>query len=243
MQRKKGFMSKEIYTSIINQASKLGFTTLDIRNMGEPLMDKHLPEKVQYARNQGFRSILIHTNGSLLNRKILDALGDSGMTMIIISLSPETEFEKSRPGIKFETMKKIITDIATSPYRSIIKVDYLKTGLSGSREDAAFKTWLEKEGFVIREKIQLHNWAKGTSENTTKSLCHRLWTSVTILWDGQICLCCLDYEGEINIGNIQKDHLIKLLNGSLYKQIRKNHLQGKFLQKCSMCDMVKVKDG
>jgi len=242
MQRVKGFMRDELYRKIIDEAYGMGFKNLDIRNMGEPLLDIKICEKVKYANKKGFENIYIHTNGYLLNEQVLDALGSAGMTMIIISLSPRNEFEKTRPGIKFKAVEKMVSEIRKSSFRNIVKIDYIKTGISKPDEEAEFKKWLEDSGLQLRENIKLHNWAKGTGETQRLYLCHRLWTSVTILWDGQVCLCCLDYEGEINLGNVSREQLATIVNGPDYCQIRGNHLGGYYLPKCSVCDMVKMKD-
>ena len=55
-------------------------------------------------------------------------------------------------------------------------------------------------------------------------------------------LCCLDYEGDIELGNVKEQKLVDIINGDKYQEIRKNHIEGIFLDKCASCDMTEVKD-
>lgn len=242
MKRSKGFMEEDLYYDVIDQASSLGFEKLDLRNFGEPILDKRLPKMAKYAYDKGLNKIYIHTNGYGLREKTLNAWGESGITDVNISLSPRKEFAKSRPGINVDRMfgglEKLMT--SNSKWKHILSVDYIRTGLSTEEEEQKFFEWLKQYNLVKRIEIELHNWAEGSSK--THRQCHRLWTSITVLWDGKVPLCCLDYEGEIELGDLKKDSLKDIINSIKYKEIRKNHAQGLFLEKCYNCDMTEVKD-
>ena len=127
-----------------------------------------------------------------------------------------------------------------SKWKHILSVDYIKTGLSSDDEEKEFMDWLEKFNFTKRIDIDLHNWAEGVA--TKFRQCHRLWTSITVLWDGRVSLCCLDYEGDIEMGDVNRQSLKEIINGELYQEVRKNHINGLFLDKCSKCNMAEVKD-
>ena len=242
MVRTKGFMDEQIFFDTIDQAAELGFKKLDLRNFGEPILDKRLGALAKYAHDKGLDKIYIHTNGYGLSKKILDSWGEAGITDVNISLSPKREFGLSRPGTNVEKMFSCIEKAmeSDSKWKHILSVDYLRTGLSTDDEEKEFFDWLEKYSLVKRIDIDIHNWAEGAAKKHKQ--CHRLWTSVTVLWDGQVCLCCLDYEGEINLGNVKDTPLQEIINSELYREIRSKHINGVFLDKCSKCDMVEVKD-
>jgi len=102
MEREKGFMSESAIRKLIDEASDLGFKMLDLRNFGEPIMDKRLASFASYARDRGFNKIYIHTNGHLLTPKRLNEWGEGGITEVNLSLSPQREFSETRPGIPVE---------------------------------------------------------------------------------------------------------------------------------------------
>lgn len=242
MTREKGFMDEAMVYRLLDEAGKMGFRMLDLRNFGEPLMDKRLGHFAQHARSVGFKKIYIHTNGHPLTQKRLDDWGRMGITDVNLSLSPKREFSETRPGIPVEkfykNIEKLVEDKPT--YINILSVDYIRTGMSNEEEEQEFLAWLKKLGIPKRIDIELHNWAVG--EDTSHYRCHRLWSSVTVLWNGLVSLCCLDYDGDYILGDLNNMGLKDLINNEQYVQIRKNHAQGKFLAKCASCDMPKQKD-
>lgn len=242
MVRTKGYMSEELFYDIINQASELGMTKLDLRNFGEPILDKRLPQLAKYASDRGFDKIYIHTNGYGISKKLVDAWGSSGIKDVNISLSPKREFSVSRPGVNVDRLFAQIESLMQSDceWKDILSIDYIKTGMSSAEEENEFLQWVEKNNLKKRIDIELHNWAMGTTSSFMQ--CHRLWTSITVLWDGKVPLCCLDYEGEVQIGDLTSHKLSEIINNETYKLIRKNHLNGLFLKKCASCNMVEVKD-
>ena len=68
-----------------------------LHGIGEPLLNKNLPEMIRFAKAQG-SWVLFNSNGTLLNRAWQDTLIDSGLDELRISMdaaTPET-FEKIR---------------------------------------------------------------------------------------------------------------------------------------------------
>jgi radical SAM protein with 4Fe4S-binding SPASM domain len=242
MKRKKGFMDEDLFYKTIDQAADLGIIKLDLRNFGEPMLDKRLGRMAKYAFDKGLYKIYIHTNGYGLTTKKVNEWGNSGISDVNISLSPKREFSISRPGTNVDRMFSCIEKVmkGDSSWKHILSIDYIRTGESTEQEESEFLEWLEVLGLKKRIEIELHNWAEGSAK--TFRQCHRLWTSITVLWDGTVPLCCLDYEGEIKLGNLKKNNLKDIINNQMYQEIRLNHAQGSFLEKCSKCDMTEVKD-
>jgi MoaA/NifB/PqqE/SkfB family radical SAM enzyme len=245
MEREKGFMSEATTLKLLDEASSMGFKMLDLRNFGEPIMDKRISSFARHARNKGFNKIYIHTNGHLLTPKRLNEWGEGGITEVNLSLSPKREFGVTRPGIPVEKYFKNIEDLVSAQpdYIHILNVDYIRTGLSTPEEELEFESWLNAIGIQKRIDIELHNWAVG--EDREHFMCHRLWSSITVLWNGDVSLCCLDYEGDYKLGNLGDDSiesLSQVINSALYTEIRRNHLAGRFLEKCASCDMPANKD-
>jgi molybdenum cofactor biosynthesis enzyme MoaA len=242
MKRTKGFMDETLFMKIVDEASQLGFKKLDLRNFGEPILDKRLPRLASYAKSKGLDKIYIHTNGYGISDKIVNLWGESGIVDVNISLSPKREFSRTRPGTDvdklFEDIEKVMT--GSSQWKHIISIDYIHTGESTVDEEKNFLEWINKIGAQKRVDIQLHNWAIGEVKNHAQ--CHRLWSSVTVLFDGRVSLCCLDYEGKVTLGDMTTSTLQEVLNSPKYKLIRNNHINGKFLESCASCNMPTVKD-
>jgi len=76
-----------------------------------------------------------------------------------------------------------------------------------------------------------------------KGTCRALDTHVAILHDGRVVACCLDYSGQITLGNIQEKKLEAILSGAkatfLREGFAQHQLRHPFCQKCTFCKRFK----
>ena len=52
-------MSSDLYTRLIDKCAAAGCREVHLHNFGEPLLDKHLEERIAYAKQQGIRRVKI----------------------------------------------------------------------------------------------------------------------------------------------------------------------------------------
>lgn len=80
---------------------------------------------------------------------------------------------------------------------------------------------------------------EGSTSRLIAGTCHALETHAAILCDGRVVACCLDYSGQITLGNIADQSLAEILNSPTARNIRegfeKHELRHPFCQKCSFC--------
>ena len=109
------------------------------------------------------------------------------------------------------------------------------------------------KSFNISGRIYLHEdtrfeWPKLDESGATSSVttgnypagtCHALDTHVAILHDGRVVACCLDYSGQITLGNIQENGLAEILEAPLARELREgfaqNELRHALCRACSYC--------
>ena len=65
-------------------------------------------------------------------------------------------------------------------------------------------------------------------EPKERAPCARLWGGLNILSSGDVVPCCLDYEGEYPMGNINKTHVKKIWRGEKFNEFRRLHLERRF---------------
>jgi MoaA/NifB/PqqE/SkfB family radical SAM enzyme len=83
MERPKGTMALDLYRRIIDEAATIPvIEKLTLTGLGETLLDRHLIERVRYARRvlPAGVAIDLYTNGNLLRPKTTDALLEAGST-------------------------------------------------------------------------------------------------------------------------------------------------------------------
>ncbi|MBR4398657.1 MAG: SPASM domain-containing protein [Fibrobacter sp.] len=103
---------------------------------------------------------------------------------------------------------------------------------------------------VVRQTHQPKNKVTEPAEVTFEAscrivpgTCRALDTHVAILHDGRVVACCLDYSGQITLGNIADQSLTEILDSPTAKNLRegfeKNELRHPLCQSCNFCKRFK----
>ncbi len=227
MQRPARYMDDALYNRIIDECSKYNCGNVHLHNFGEPLLDKRLSERIRYAKQKGLKRVIIFSNGSVLTADKAHELIDAGLDEIKISFDGTTkaEFEQIRFGLKFDTIvaniKELvkIRDLKKSPLK--IKVACCST----SDKNETIRT-LENcvDDFSFGK---VHNWTDSEINHAAKSTirkpCSRVWRTFTVLSNGNAALCCLDYEGTVILGDVNKASVFEIWNNKSYRKIRLLH--------------------
>jgi radical SAM protein with 4Fe4S-binding SPASM domain len=58
--------------------------------------------------------------------------------------------------------------------------------------------------------------------------CKRLWMNIWIACNGDVNICCKDYNSSTVIGNLKESSLMEIWQGEKFKKMRELHSQGKF---------------
>lgn len=230
-------MNFELYKYIVDECSQNKLNTLHLHNFGEPLLDNNIYEKINYAKQMGIKRVKIFSNGSLLSNESASKLIDAGLDEIKISFDGATpdEFERIRYPLKFDRVIKNIMNLIEM--RNKMK-SHLKITVAVSSTSDKNSTMRLLENSVDNFSFgKLHNWADSEEYikiNTNKSFmlrkpCSRVWQTFTILSDGNVALCCLDYDGSVILGKIEieKTTIKDIWKNNVYKNIRKLHKNAK----------------
>ena len=91
----------------------------------------------------------------------------------------------------------------------------------------------------LNERREARDERKDDLEKTDQGTCRALDTHVAILHDGRVVACCLDYSGQITLGNIQENSLAEILEAPLARELREgfaqNELRHPLCKACSYC--------
>lgn len=243
MLRPKGIMSIELYCKIVDECAALGVRSIQMQHHGESLLDKHLPEKIKYAKDAGIKEVGMISNGELLNQVRIGKLIDAGLDGINISMDAggKISFESTRVGLRYNRVVQGIEDLVQmrSQRKSPTPRIVLSFVYQGDEDELnAFSRRWAGVVDVIRA-TPLHNWATAmeTKRGIAHSVCSRLWQTITVLWDGRIALCSLDFDGAVVLGNANTQTLEEIWNGDLYVKARTQHLQREGPSLCMTCDL------
>ena len=68
------------------------------------------------------------------------------------------------------------------------------------------------------------------------SRCRELWRGMLVVfWDGRVAPCCVDYNGELVVGDARKESLRDIFNGPAMQTLRRQHRKRRFSGLCKLC--------
>ena len=229
MQRPITTMDDGLYNRLIDQCAVAGCREVHLHNFGEPLMDKRIEDRIAYAKQKGVRRVKIFCNGSLLTPARAKRLMEAGLDEIKVSLdgASREEFERIRTPLKFDTVVQNVIELVKLRNASRSKLRVRVACCSTTDKEATMRS-LEKvvDAFSFGK---LHNWAGQEAVNKRlRKPCSRLWRTFTVLADGDVSLCCLDYDGQQILGHVDRQHSIRdVWNDRPYVEVRRAHREAR----------------
>lgn len=220
-------------------------------HFGEPLLNPHLPEYIKYVKkNLPKVETAIFTNGSLLNEGKSIELINAGLDMINVSFDgfSKDTYEKIRIGLKFNEVNENILNFINLKKQMKRKKPFINLAFIAMSENVSEVSDFIKKWESLADAVSIGtfcNWggevigeAVTSRQNTGRNPCTRLWSHMLIFVNGNVPLCCQDYNGNYILGNIYKQTLKEIWQGEIIKEYRRLHSEGKFyeLPICRNCN-------
>lgn len=236
--RPKTFMEDSLFEKIVRECGAHGIKTLHLHNFGEPLLDKKLPERVKLAKELGVKKVKIFCNGALLRGEMAERLLSAGLDEIKISIDGANakEFNDLRVGLQHQQVVE-----NTRNFRKLRDERGATTQVVAACTVTTDKDETEtllKDVVDAIDYAKLHNWAGGRKllgNAKVRRPCDRLWRTMTILVNGDVSLCCLDYSGKEILGNVNEKTLKEIWNNERYQELRKLHIASQ-QEKIALCN-------
>lgn len=220
----------------------------------EPLMEPRLIWILELIKRLNPDCVThLHTNAALLTGDNAQAIILSGALddLFLSFYGPNEElYQKYQPGLDWETTRENIIRFMTMRKGPLPRVHmhYLDIpDLMEMWDQMAFE-WTD----VVDDITSIHYETYGglkpeltTYQGTMRGPCQHLWTRITILSDGRLVPCCLDYSGSQVIGDAFTDDVMAIWNGERMNKLRNLHLTGqweKLPDPCRTCTLWKGED-
>lgn len=233
------------------RSDKIDIKELRLYATGEPTLHPQLDKIINYLKEKNL-PICVSTNCSGL-AKYKHSLALVNHLQFSIEGYDKESYEKLRYPLKFEqTIKNLeefteyISNLPTKPFRDINLIvtketDILKfINLWEKYTDAIYihpmypmlKFEESQNKFVRIENKDLKIFSLGKMKE--KPYCSYPFNSLTIHPDGRIMVCCADFSGSINLGNILTDEIDEILENKNRKMIQDQFKKKEFTV-CSEC--------
>jgi radical SAM protein with 4Fe4S-binding SPASM domain len=250
--RKKEFLSLEKFENRLKQIAGLG-ERIYLYVAGEPLLHPELPLFLQIAENLGVE-IAITTNGILIDERtaVIRSNALKELNISVHSAQNEEETEKIvKSGLNSAKLgKDMQVSLRFWNYENEENSQLRKTIEILQKEFANFKIVSHNSKGAKRQKIDenlfLHfdapfSWGKNETPQKY-GFCYGLQSHFAILTDGSVTPCCICKNGEIALGNIDKENILQIL-----KKERTRAIVGGFAKKimveevCQKCAFARQK--
>jgi len=237
----------DLIKKIIDESLDCGVDELMPFYMGEPFSDPRMVDILEYCGGKIKRRRLLTKVGFYTN---LDPLSIETIDYIFNTFSDILGyFAVSFNGMTKENYQKVMGlrrfDENLEKAKHIIRLNEslgkpvnVTVGMvrfPDTMEDIPkFKEEFGEYGGVYRN----WNWGGNKGEREPRTTpCPRVLFQMMILWDGRVCLCCMDAEGEVILGDTNTQTIKEIWEGN--EIMRKEHERLVFdIPLCKNCNMV-----
>jgi radical SAM protein with 4Fe4S-binding SPASM domain len=259
MMRQRGYMSFVTYMKLIdelssyNQSFEIAFTMC-----GEPLLHAEACSFINYASKNNMRTSL-STNVTRLKGQLQEDIINSGLGYIYLCLDgfSKKSHEAYRTGSNFDEIKSQCEELIECRNKKNkdapeIIIQTLITSLN-ENELNHIEAWTEKTGAegLYLKTLSLGTHLSGEQKEPYKyllpknkkyrrtvikdnALCTRTDQQTIIYWNGDVGLCCIDFNNDFKLGNIDEENFKTIIESDYARLTRK---KGKYKEHelCRRC--------
>lgn len=245
-------MSAEVFSKIADYAGK-NQIGLQFGQIEEPLMHKGFVGFLREARDKGVPHIHITTNGILLTRENADALVESGLTSLMVSIdaaNPET-YREIRGGELSEVEDNLRYFISKAKPKGIKTwVSFILQPQADGERDAFLAKWrdLQVDNITFyglsdhdHETGELIDFKHMYKRETERYPCASPWTQSVVFPNGEVSLCCrtmglVGWSGVVDVGTLATSPDFETVwDGPQYRTVRAELLANEF-EKYKICE-------
>ncbi|PCJ17577.1 MAG: hypothetical protein COB02_13205 [Candidatus Cloacimonadota bacterium] len=208
--REKGFMKREVFLSILEDAVKSGVKKINLFFLGESLMHKELFFMIKEIVKSGLECRL-NTNASFLDEKKAIELLNTGIQYITISFEGVNKkvYESLRVKGNYEVTLANITKVIELKNKmklsceisiEIIELDETKEFIPEFKKQMNLLNPDQLNVKVYRNWIGYLTALKSENISDHYNVCSYPWRSMAVLWDGTFVPCCVDFDGIYPLG-------------------------------------------
>jgi radical SAM protein with 4Fe4S-binding SPASM domain len=248
-------MEYDLFTKIIDDISEFESNVHSLRlyNVGEPLLNKRLPEMIRYAKQSGRINIIdTTTNCSLLTPEISLELIDAGLDKICFSIEALTSKEYLKiAGAKVD-FDKVVSNIAfffEHSRQCQVHVKIMDVSVPTDEDKQKFYRLFEDKCHTMWVDSVVNVWpdfdAPGAlsgknmynEEVIPLLVCTQPFYNLSVNPDGTVTHCDLDWNNEFIIGDLTKQTLKEIWNSDIVYHTQLIHLKGdrKTIEICRKC--------
>jgi MoaA/NifB/PqqE/SkfB family radical SAM enzyme len=247
-------MDDELFKAVVDQGIKLGMLSLDGCGFGDPFIDPHYEIKLRYVKETyPFVKVYTSTTAHLLTPEKIGWVHAYVDTLKISHYGfSKTTFENIHRGaLNYEKVVENIEKLIaiSDGKRPYIIMQFLILE-QNKHEVELWKNYWEKKADEILIWLP-HNYGGSQASQKLEEIktrgikprsCGRPFKgNLFVRENGEVSMCCFDFDRKLIIGDLRKQTLEEVLKGERLEHIRyihKNNLFSKCEYICKVCDQI-----
>ena len=234
-----GKMKDSLFREIVQQASQFSERIwINLFLMNEPLLDRRIVERVELVKRQIPRSVVgIWTNGAALNEELIERLMDSPLDGLGVSLHAHTaeSYERITGRSDFDQIRANVVRLARQRLAKGRKDLTMVLRFVGAGHLLEIDERMDLVEFWAEHDVRLdilvgHNSRAGLVTSRVGVMQPRRWLAgcgdpdggprqAHILFNGQVVLCCMDYQRSVVLGDLTVESLEQIWNGPRRREV------------------------
>lgn len=250
--KRSGKMSFELFKKIANEAIELGIPRITPFRLGEPFLFDDLYKWLDYLDGKPI-VVSLFTNGSMLSAEHARQLEKySNQILMTISFHGyDKQSYESTVHLNYEKTRNSIIEFITN-IKNIPVVIYCLLKPQDADKAEMFNALWSGYNFCGVGTAQPMEWAgkrkicetkldfmKENPDKYYRVPCDYVLHHMDVTFDGKVCLCCVDSDGEIIFGDLNYQTITEIYNSSYYQFYLEQHNKngGIDLPLCSKCSI------
>ena len=224
-------MTLDLWKKVMAEIKALEIKSLKLYFFGEPLLHPAIGEMMKLAADSCER-VEMTTNGMAMTRKNAQAILDSGIHYLRISLyneRPDLVRRNIDELMALKRQQKKLTPIVCAKVFSQQEYSAAEALYSGIVDEIL----VEGLHTIGSEFVQLSQQPKGEHK-----ACPYPFYNLVVKSNGDVVPCCVAWEDSLIVGNVQYQTLAEIWAGEPLARIHRLHLEGRRgeLAACAKCD-------
>jgi MoaA/NifB/PqqE/SkfB family radical SAM enzyme len=240
MKRPMGMMSDEIFHSIIKQGMAMDVHYYAPFLNGEPFLFPRIWEWLDYMQKEKVR-VILYTNAVFMDVDRLVKYKNIHQVNCSMNAFTKKTYKKVMPYSNYDKAKKNIDDLIRKA-KFDIKVSMVVVKENRHEMRQFERLWREHRNICYANTWP--GWSKNKSflakKGKRKIPCHNLLKNIIILWDGRVALCCMDYDGQVILGDLKKHSLKEIYLRKISPLVKRHYALDFDMPLCRNCNVNQV---
>lgn len=256
-----GVMDYRLFKKIMQQISEFPekIKCIGLAGIGEPLLNKRLPEMIQLAKIKDVADkVVVTTNGSLLTKDLAESIVNAGLDEMIISIEALDDMkyaEITSVKVNIEELIENIKYLYNNKGNCNVFVKIVDIAFNARNGEKSFHERFDHisdlayvEKIIPQFKPVDYDTLKLDYDQTLYGkkvppieVCAMIFYAMQITTRGNVCPCCVDYNETVVLGSVEETNLYDIWNSRFFNRFRRTHLNRMrgTIELCHNCDYLK----